>query len=104
MAVVLNSHGAVVERAVTCGDLPDLRSLTMPLIEELDLEVETLGSSEGLRPSSGAAQDRFAEAAPAIRLACAAAVAPMKESSVRMPAALPVAVLLIVAGIGAYVF
>src|SRR4029078_5633070 len=32
--------GTAVDGIVTCGNLPDLRSLTMPLIEELDLEVE----------------------------------------------------------------
>ncbi|MCA1649021.1 MAG: hypothetical protein LC753_01700 [Acidobacteria bacterium] len=42
------SHGVTVELVVTCGDLPELRSLTMPLIEELDIEVETLDSTEGL--------------------------------------------------------
>lgn len=73
IAQVRASHGVEVETAITCGDLPDLRSLTMPLIEELDLEVETLDSIEGLRPSGGAKTERLAEIAPAIRLACAAA-------------------------------
>ena len=40
--------GRRVEAIVTCGTLPDLRSLTMPLIEELDTEVETLDSLDGL--------------------------------------------------------
>ena len=40
--------GAPVDAVVTCGNLPELRSLTMPLIEELDVEVETLDSLEGL--------------------------------------------------------
>jgi hypothetical protein len=68
-----STHGAVVEAAVMCGDLPDLRSLTMPLIEELDLEVETLDSTDGLVACGHALSDRFAESAPAIRLAAAAA-------------------------------
>jgi hypothetical protein len=76
IAAVRTGWGATVERAVTCGNLPELRSLTMPLIEELDLEVETLDSLEGLRPVGRAKVDRFAESAPAIRLAAAAAVAP----------------------------
>ncbi len=49
IAAVLANRGLTVEQAVTCGDLPELRSLTMPLIEELDLEVETLDSTDGLR-------------------------------------------------------
>jgi hypothetical protein len=97
-------HALKVETVVTCGDLPDLRSLTMPLIEELDLEVETLDSPEGLIPRGEAAQERFAEWAPAIRLACAAAVAPVKRSAVAMPAAVAAGLLLAAAGVAAYVF
>jgi hypothetical protein len=67
------SHDVSIDRVVTCGNLPDLRSLTMPLIEELDLEVETLDSIEGLRAAGGVTADRLIEAAPAIRLASAAA-------------------------------
>lgn len=74
IAVVRASHGASVDAVVTCGDLPELRSLTMPLIEELDLEVETLDSAEGLRAARNVKPERVMEAAPAIRLACAAAV------------------------------
>jgi hypothetical protein len=66
--------GAVVEGIVTCGNLPDLRALTMPLIEELDIEVETLDSLEGLVMIPELA-DRLSEVAPAIRLACAGAFA-----------------------------
>jgi hypothetical protein len=66
--------GFRVAALVTCGDLPDLRSLTMPLIEELDLEVETLDSLEGLDVQPGL-RDRAVELAPAIRMACAGAVA-----------------------------
>ena len=71
IAAVRANRGLTVEQAVTCGDLPELRSLTMPLIEELDLEVETLDSTEGLRAVGKARAERFAESAPAIRLACA---------------------------------
>jgi hypothetical protein len=66
--------GTTVDGIVTCGNLPDLRSLTMPLIEELDIEVETLDSLEGLQMTPELA-DKLAEVAPAIRLACAAALA-----------------------------
>lgn len=64
--------GARLDTIITCGNLPELRSLTMPLIEELDLEVETLDSLEGLtvRPEM---RDRLTELAPAIRIACAGA-------------------------------
>ncbi len=74
MAAVRASHGIPVDAAVTCGDLPELRSLTMPLIEELDLEVETLDSLDGLSPVGRARLERPAESAPAIRLACAMAL------------------------------
>jgi hypothetical protein len=66
--------GSPVNVVVTCGNLPDLRSLTMPLIEELDVEVEPLDSLEGLAVKPEAA-DKLAAFAPAIRLACAAAIA-----------------------------
>jgi len=46
--VVGAEHGAAPGGIVTCGDLPELRSLTMPLIEELDIEVETLDTLEDL--------------------------------------------------------
>jgi hypothetical protein len=66
--------GTPVDAVVTCGNLPDLRSLTMPLIEDLDVEVETLDSLEGLVVKPPLAE-ALAESAPAIRLACAAAIA-----------------------------
>ncbi len=70
---------ANVDSAITCGDLPDLRSLTMPLIEELDLEVETLDSTDGLVLTSNARAQRGTELAPALRLACAAAARAQTE-------------------------
>ena len=76
IAAVCAASGETVTTVITCGDLPELRSLTMPLIEELDLEVETLDSTEGLRAVGKARLERFAESAPAIRLACAAALSP----------------------------
>jgi hypothetical protein len=84
IAAVLSTHGASVGTVITCGDLPELRSLTMPLIEELDLEVETLDSTEGLKAVGRAKMERFAESAPAIRLACAAAL-PVSGSTRRRP-------------------
>jgi hypothetical protein len=66
--------GTPVNAVVTCGNLPDLRSMTMPLIEELDVEVETLDSFEGLVVKPQVAE-KIGDSAPAIRLACAAAIA-----------------------------
>ena len=66
--------GTPVEAVVTCGNLSDLRALTMPLIEELDVEVETLDSLEGLVVKASR-NDAIEDAAPAIRLACAGAIA-----------------------------
>jgi hypothetical protein len=73
--VVRAEHGISVDCAVTCGDLPDLRSLTMPLIEELDLEVETLDSLEGFEITKTALADRAIEYAPGLLLAAAATAA-----------------------------
>ncbi len=80
IALVRDARDLPVELAITCGDLPDLRSLTMPLIEELDLEVETLDSTDGLRATRSAKTDLFAELAPGIRLATAAALDPLEGS------------------------
>jgi hypothetical protein len=73
--VVRRDRRARIETVVTCGDLPDLRSLTMPLIEELDIEVETLDTLEGLEIVAPAKVEAVIEKAPAMRLACAAALA-----------------------------
>jgi hypothetical protein len=66
--------GYPVRAVVTCGNLPELRSMTMPLIEELDVEVETLDSLDGLDVNPPPTE-RLMEIAAAIRLACAGAVA-----------------------------
>lgn len=74
-AEIQATYGIPVERVVTCGDLPDLRSLTIPLIEELDLEVDVLDSPGDLDmavlPGS---LEAFEEQIAAFRLACAVAV------------------------------
>lgn len=80
LEVVAAEHGISVQSIVTCGDLPELRSLTMPLMEELDLEVETLDSTDGLRVSRNAAVPGFVESAPAIRLATAATLTSIEAS------------------------
>ncbi len=81
--VVRAEHGVRVNAVVTCGDLPDLRSLTMPLIEELDIEVETLDTLDGIAVEGAAAGDAVADQAPAIRLACAAAAGSAASGSER---------------------
>jgi hypothetical protein len=71
---VARQKGTPVDAIVTCGNLPEIRSLTMPLIEELDVEVETLDSLDGLAVEPDAS-DRLLEVAASLRLACAGAIA-----------------------------
>jgi hypothetical protein len=59
-------HGVTVTSAIACGNLPNLRSLAMLLIDELDLEVDTLDSAELLAPGSAG---RFVDLVPALQLA-----------------------------------
>jgi hypothetical protein len=75
--------GAAVESAVTCGDLPELRSLIMALIEELDLEVETLDTADGIDAPDGAIAQVLVEHAPALRLATTVAALPIPEGGRR---------------------
>ena len=51
-------NGVTVTSVLVSGNLPDLRSLAMLLIEEMDIEVETLDSAELLEPG---AADAFGE-------------------------------------------
>jgi hypothetical protein len=89
--VVRGSHGLSVDSVVTCGDLPELRSLTMPLIEELDVEVETLDSTDGLRAAGKVTAERLRESASAVRLACAAVLTSGDDQASRnLPAAIVV--------------
>ena len=37
-----------VSQVLLCGDMPEVRSLTAPLIERLNIEVETLDTLEGI--------------------------------------------------------
>ena len=71
IGVVREQRGVHVEAVVLCGNLPDLRSLTMPLLEELGLHVGTLDSAEGILLAPSAAVQTGASTGP-IRLACAA--------------------------------
>lgn len=72
MDVVRQQYGTRIELAITCGNIPDLRSLTLPLVEELKIEFKTLDSLAGLSATDDAAAE-LVQAAPAIRLAAAAA-------------------------------
>jgi hypothetical protein len=71
---VREADGATVSLIVTCGNLPELRSLTLPLIEELDIEVETLDSPAGLVAGRNLRSGEFTDLAPAVRIATAAAL------------------------------
>lgn len=96
--VAAREQGAEVEAIVTCGNLPDLRSLTMPLTQELDLEVETMDSLDGIE-ASGAARDGAAELAPAIRLATAPMIG--KARTVQPARALVPAAAVLIGALGA---
>lgn len=63
-----------VSQVVLCGDMPELRSLTAPLIERLNVEVETLDTLEGIDTAS--LPSGFADSAASYRLASAIAVEP----------------------------
>ena len=100
-AAKTRERGARLDAIITCGNLPDLRSLTMPLIEELDLEVETLDSLDGLVVADDL-RDRASDAAPAIRLACAAVAARAirrTEPPAPRPAGVPTGRLLLAAAL-----
>ena len=71
-------HGVTVTSVIACGNLPDLRSIAMLLIEEMDIEVETLDSPELLDPEI--APGTLADAVASLQLA--AAVASSGESRV----------------------
>ena len=63
-------NGVTVTSVLVSGNLPDLRSLAMLLIEEMDIEVETLDSAELLEPG---AADAFGDSAASLQLAAAVA-------------------------------
>ena len=71
---VRTQYGIGVDTAVTSGTVPDLRTLTMPLIADLNIEFETLDSPAGIdvSPESAAV---VAEFSPAVRLAWVSAAA-----------------------------
>ena len=63
-------NGVTVTSVLVSGNLPDLRSLAMLLIEEMDIEVETLDSADLLEPG---AADAFGDSVPSLQLAAAVA-------------------------------
>jgi Tfp pilus assembly PilM family ATPase/Tfp pilus assembly protein PilN len=63
-----------VSQVLLCGDMPEIRSLTAPLIERLGIEVETLDTLDGIEP--GTLPEGFAEQAASLRLASTIAVEP----------------------------
>ena len=63
-----------VSLVMLCGDMPEIRSLTAPIIERLNIEVETLDTLEGINEST--LPEGFAERASTLRLASSIAVAP----------------------------
>ena len=55
-----------VAQVLLCGDMPEIRSLTAPLIERLNIEVETLDTLDGIDTET--LPEGFAERAPMLRL------------------------------------
>ena len=63
-----------VSQVLLCGDMPEIRSLTAPLIERLNIEVETLDTLEGI--DTATLPNGFADRASTLRLASSIAVEP----------------------------
>jgi Tfp pilus assembly PilM family ATPase len=71
------SHRVDVTRVLVCGDVPDVRALTGPLMHELDVEVETLDLPDDLDLSRlQEPADRFSARLGAWRTALALATDP----------------------------
>jgi hypothetical protein len=66
-----------VSQVLLCGDMPEIRSLTAPLIERLNIEVETLDSLDGIDTAElPEPADQFTEQVASLRLAAAIAAEP----------------------------
>jgi hypothetical protein len=63
-----------VSQVVLCGEMPEIRSLTGPLIDRLNVEVETLDTLDGIDPETVPAG--FADRVSPFRLASAIAAEP----------------------------
>lgn len=68
---VRRTHGVRVERVVLCGSAPALRTLAAPLIEELDVEVDTLDGRGAV------VVEDDPDGVAGVQLAAAAAIAPL---------------------------
>jgi hypothetical protein len=77
VSAFLSNIGAApsaIEQLLICGGLPDLRSMTVPLMERLDLEVETLDSLFGIDVARlPASAEDFRDRAAELRVAWAPA-------------------------------
>ena len=71
---VRSQYGVAVDSAVTTGTISDMRTMSMPLISELNIEFETMDSPAGI-DASGESAAVVAEWAPAVRLAWVSAAA-----------------------------
>jgi hypothetical protein len=70
----VGAGGSAVAQVSVCGGLPDLRTMTVALMERLDVEVEALDSLFGIDAEHvPEPADEFRERAPTLRLAWAAA-------------------------------
>ena len=66
-----------VSQLLLCGDMPEIRSLTAPLIEHLNIEVETLDSLDGIDTRRlPEPADQFVDQVASMRLALAMAAQP----------------------------
>jgi Tfp pilus assembly PilM family ATPase len=63
-----------VSQVLLCGEMPEIRSLTVPLIERLGIEVETLDTLDGI--DTAGLPEGFADQAATFRLASSIAVEP----------------------------
>jgi len=70
---IVGGNGSAVAQVSICGGLPELRTMTVPLMERLDVEVEALDSLFGIDVERlPEPADEFRERASALRLAWAA--------------------------------
>lgn len=100
-ALVRQSHNTRISKILTCGSLPDLRSVTMTLAQEFDVDVETLDSAEpfDLRRLKGHTREEAEGCIAALQLAIVASrrwhrtsQSPVKQILKILKIALPVGV------------
>ena len=66
-----------VSQLLICGDMPEIRSLTAPLIERVNMEVETLDSLDGIDTEHlPEPADQFLDQVSSLRVASSVAAAP----------------------------